>query len=75
MITEAGTFSLLSYKVDSTNGGCENFTGYFLPQFTADRAARGSGNGPEVDPYDREAPIDDSMSATDEEECGTASRS
>lgn len=75
VITEAGTFSLLSYKVDSTNGGCENFTGYFLPQFTADRAARGSGNGPEVDPYDREAPIDDSMSATDEEECGTATRS
>ncbi|MFG2652081.1 hypothetical protein [Streptomyces sp. NPDC048436] len=31
VVTEAGTFSLVSYKVDTTNGGCDTFTGYFTP--------------------------------------------
>ncbi|MFD5892442.1 hypothetical protein [Streptomyces sp. NPDC060366] len=74
VITEAGTFSLLSYKVDATNGGCDNFSGYFVPDFTAERAAKGSGEGPAVDPYDRGTSMDARMEA-DDEECGTATRS
>lgn len=38
-ITEPGTFSLVSYKVDMTNGGCDNHTGYFLPEFGTGRGA------------------------------------
>ncbi|MFE7245145.1 hypothetical protein [Streptomyces sp. NPDC057580] len=75
VITEPGTFSLVSYKVDATNGGCGNFTGYFTPEFTADRAAKGSGNGPEVDPYDRNKSMDARMQEAGEAECGTATRS
>jgi hypothetical protein len=74
VITEPGTFSLVSYKVDATNGGCGNFTGYFTPEFTADRAAKGSGNGPEVDPYDRSKSMDARMQEADGAECGTATR-
>ncbi|MCX4537880.1 hypothetical protein [Streptomyces sp. NBC_01669] len=75
VITEPGTFSLVSYKVDATNGGCGDFTGYFTPEFTADRAAKGSGNGPEVDPYDRNKSMDARMQEAGEAECGTATRS
>lgn len=75
VITEPGTFSLVSYKLDATNGGCSNFTGYFIPEFTADRAAKGSGNGPEVDPYDRSKSMDARMQEASEAECGTATRS
>ncbi|MEV8349775.1 hypothetical protein ACFVTT_13530 [Streptomyces niveus] len=73
VITEKGTFTLLSYKVDATNGGCDNFTGYFLPEFSADRT--GEGSGPEVDPYDRSTSMDTSMDAAGDAECGIASRS
>ncbi|MEU0953392.1 hypothetical protein ABZ353_13750 [Streptomyces niveus] len=73
VITEAGTFSLVSYKVDSTNGGCDNFSGFFRPEFTAERAAKGSGKGPAVDPYDRDTSMDARMA--DKEDCGTATRS
>ncbi|WP_405825025.1 hypothetical protein OG705_31880 [Streptomyces sp. NBC_00838] len=74
VITKAGTFSLLSYKVDATNGGCDNSTGYFLPEFTAERAPEGSGQGPEVDPYDRDTSMDTRMREGEETECGTATR-
>ncbi|MFE7394070.1 hypothetical protein [Streptomyces sp. NPDC057582] len=74
VITEPGTFSLVSYKVDAANGGCGDFTGYFTPEFTADRAAKGSGNGPEVDPYDRNKSMDARMQEAGEAECGTATR-
>jgi hypothetical protein len=75
VITEPGTFSLVSYKVDGTNGGCDTFTGYFTPQFSAERAATGSGDGPEVDPYDRSTSMDERMREAGEAECGTATRS
>ncbi|MET9553754.1 hypothetical protein [Streptomyces sp. NPDC006645] len=73
VITEKGTFTLLSYKVDATNGGCENYTGYFLPEFIADRTDRGSG--PESDPYDRSTSMDANLSEAGDVECGIASRS
>ncbi|MFC9845631.1 hypothetical protein ACFWFF_18860 [Streptomyces sp. NPDC060223] len=75
VITEQGTFSLVSYKMDTTNGGCDNFTGYFIPEFTADRATEGSGSGPEVDPYDRSKSMDARLQEAGEAECGTATRS
>lgn len=75
VITEAGTFSLVSYLVDTTNGGCDTYTGYLTPAFGAERAAPHSADGAEVDPYDRSESMDARMRASDEEECGTATRS
>ncbi|WNO71461.1 MULTISPECIES: hypothetical protein [unclassified Streptomyces] len=72
---EPGTFSLISYKVDTANGGCDTFTGYFTPAFTAERAVSGPGDGPEVDPYDRSTSMDVRMRDAAEAGCGTATRS
>ncbi|MBD9725962.1 hypothetical protein PV755_01875 [Streptomyces caniscabiei] len=74
IITEPGTFSLVSYKVDTTNGGCDNFTGYFTPAFDSDRETSPSGDGPALDPYDRSTSMDERLRQSDEN-CGTASRS
>ncbi|EPH41532.1 hypothetical protein ABT390_08905 [Streptomyces aurantiacus] len=74
VVTAPGTFSLLSYKTDTTNGGCDNVTGYFVPEFGAGRAGTGSGNGREVDPYDRSASMDTRMREAGEAGCGTATR-
>lgn len=67
--TEPGTFSLVSYKVDSTNGGCATPTGYFEPDFG--RGSRDADGTEQVDPFDRDNPIREG-SGTD---CGTATRS
>ncbi|MGA4846784.1 hypothetical protein ACOBQB_11130 [Streptomyces sp. G5(2025)] len=73
---EPGTFSLASYRVDYTNGGCGTVTGYFAPEFGPERAAPGPGKGPEVDPYDRSTPMDARMrEAAAEAGCATATRS
>jgi hypothetical protein len=74
VITEPGTLSLTSYKVNATNGGCGNFTAYFTPGFTADRPPAGSADGPEVDPYDRSTSMDARMKEADDSECGIATR-
>ncbi|MFI0741508.1 hypothetical protein ACH4PU_26035 [Streptomyces sp. NPDC021100] len=71
VVTEPGTFSIVSYKYDMTNGGCGAPTGYFTPPFGTDR--RADGAGPEVDPYDRSAPIRRGEPSRDE--CGRATRS
>ncbi|CCK28533.1 hypothetical protein BN159_4154 [Streptomyces davaonensis JCM 4913] len=75
VVIEPGTFSLVSYKADTTNGGCDTYTGYFTPEFSAERAASGSGDGPEVDPYDRSTSMDARMREADDAGCGTATRS
>ncbi|MFB7648062.1 hypothetical protein ACFC0S_14950 [Streptomyces sp. NPDC056084] len=75
VVTEPGTFSLVSYKADSTNGGCDNATGYFIPQFRAEREAAGSGSGQETDPYDRSKSMDTRMREGGGGKCGTATRS
>ncbi|WP_167352199.1 hypothetical protein [Streptomyces vietnamensis] len=67
VITEKGTFSLLSYKTDMTNGGCDNATGYFRPEFGGGGPAT---SGEAVDPYDRTGPIAEGRAG-----CGTATRS
>ncbi|MEV5612424.1 hypothetical protein [Streptomyces sp. NPDC052225] len=67
--TEPGTVSLLSYRVDSANGGCGTYTGYLVPDFDQDS---GPGDGPTVDPYDRSRTVDERMS--DGGTCGTATR-
>ncbi|NGN63436.1 hypothetical protein G5C51_05900 [Streptomyces sp. A7024] len=72
VITEPGTFSLVSYKADMTNGGCGAPTGYLTPPFgtkSADQAA-----GPEVDPYDRSTSLSERTAASDDG-CRTATRS
>ncbi|MEW2484943.1 hypothetical protein [Streptomyces sp. NPDC048411] len=74
VVIEPGTFSLVSYKVDTTNGGCDTFTGYFTPEFSAERAVTDSGDGPEVDPYDRSTSMDARMQEAAEAGCGTATR-
>ncbi|MET9414429.1 hypothetical protein ABZY03_09600 [Streptomyces klenkii] len=71
VITEPGTFSIVSYKYDMTNGGCGAPTGYFTPPFGTDRRADGAGK--EVDPYDRSAPVGRGGSSGDE--CRRATRS
>ncbi|MFJ5137958.1 hypothetical protein [Streptomyces sp. NPDC088707] len=74
VITEAGTLSLVSYKVDMTNGGCDTHNGYFTPQFGTRGADSGSTDGEVVDPYDRSAPMFGGTGSPDDG-CRTASRS
>ncbi|SER63358.1 hypothetical protein [Streptomyces qinglanensis] len=69
--TEPGTFSIVSYKYDMTNGGCGTPTGYFDPPFGTGRAT--DGDGARIDPYDRSTPVGRSESTADE--CGRATRS
>ncbi|MFE6461182.1 serine/threonine-protein kinase [Streptomyces cinereoruber] len=71
--TEKGTFTLLSYKLDMTNGGCDEPTGYFRPQFGGG-AADTDPNGVRADPYDRTAPLGAGGDGV-REGCGTATRS
>lgn len=71
VITEPGTFSIVSYKYDMTNGGCGAPTGYLTPPFGTD--SRADATGTEIDPYDRSTPVGRGESSTDE--CGTATRS
>ncbi|MEU0687400.1 hypothetical protein [Streptomyces uncialis] len=76
VITERGTFSLISYKVDMTNGGCDDDTGGFLiPAFGAGQGSGGPSGGPELDPYDRSTSMTDLMRESADGECATASRS
>ncbi|OIJ99694.1 hypothetical protein [Streptomyces colonosanans] len=75
IVIEPGTFSLVSYKVDTTNGGCDTFTGYLTPRFNAERAASDPGDGPEVDPYDRSTSMETRMREAGDAGCGTATRS
>jgi len=75
VVVEPGTFSFVSYKVDTTNGGCDTFTGYLTPEFNAERAASRPGDGPEVDPYDRSTSMDTRMREAGDAGCGTATRS
>ncbi|MFF2777143.1 hypothetical protein ACFVU3_19825 [Streptomyces sp. NPDC058052] len=67
--TEKGTFTLLSYKLDMTNGGCGAPTGHFRPEFGGGAPAA-AADGPAVDPYDRTAPLGEGRDG-----CGTATRS
>ncbi|MFF2847689.1 hypothetical protein ACFVT5_15420 [Streptomyces sp. NPDC058001] len=71
VITKPGTFSIVSYKYDMTNGGCGAPTGYFTPPFGTDRRADEAGT--EVDPYDRSVPVGRGEFSGDE--CGKATRS
>ncbi|MFI7289568.1 hypothetical protein ACIBRY_23400 [Streptomyces anulatus] len=75
IVIEPGTFSLVSYKVDTTNGGCDTHTGYLTPAFLAERTAADAGDGAEVDPYDRSTSMEERMREGDDEGCGTATRS
>lgn len=74
IITEPGTFSLVSYLSDTANGGCDNHTGYFVPEFAAERAVTDGSHGDEVDPYDRSTSMDTRMAQGDEDGCGAATR-
>ncbi|MGW8885140.1 hypothetical protein [Streptomyces sp. NPDC055749] len=74
VITERGTFSLVSYRTDTANGGCESSGGYLTPVFGAGNPAAGTDGGPAVDPYDRETSMDERMKSADEG-CGTVTRS
>ncbi|UZI32920.1 hypothetical protein N7925_32940 [Streptomyces sp. CA-278952] len=75
IVIEPGTFSLVSYKVDTTNGGCDTHTGYLTPAFLAERTDAEARDGAEVDPYDRSTSMAERMREGDEEGCGTATRS
>ncbi len=74
VITEAGTLSLVSYKVDMTNGGCDTLTGYFTPEFGGQGSDSGSTDGETVDPYDRSTSMFGGTGSPDGG-CRTASRS
>lgn len=72
VITERGSFSLVSYKVHMTNGGCGDPTGYLVPEYGAEQAA--DADGPAIDPYDRSGPVTEGTAGADGE-CGAATRS
>lgn len=69
--TEPGTFSIVSYKYNMTNGGCDTSTGYLTPPFGTDR--RTDDAGTKIDPYDRSTSVGPGESSVDG--CGTATRS
>ncbi|ROQ81766.1 hypothetical protein EDD95_1360 [Streptomyces sp. CEV 2-1] len=75
VITEPGTMSLVSYALDTTNGGCSAPTGYFVPPFGA-ADEQSADEAHHVDPYDRSKPIGmgDGTAATGDS-CATATRS
>ncbi|MFI8372041.1 hypothetical protein [Streptomyces sp. NPDC085466] len=73
--TEKGTFTLLSYKLDMTNGGCGASTGFFRPTFGGGASDTGADGGRVVDPYDRTGPVADGGGDGDGGGCGTATRS
>lgn len=74
--TKPGTLSIVSYKVDATNGGCDGFNGgYFVPTFDTERDAANPGDGPTVDPYDRSKTMDERIRESGDAHCGTATRS
>ncbi|MEU0980319.1 hypothetical protein ABZ488_13955 [Streptomyces griseus] len=75
IVTEPGTFSLVSYRIDTTNGGCDTYTGYLTPAFLAERTDAAAGDGAEVDPYDRSTTMEERMREAEDEGCGTATRS
>ncbi|WP_093800420.1 hypothetical protein [Streptomyces sp. Wb2n-11] len=75
VITKPGTFSFVSYKADTTNGGCDTVTGYFTQKFAAEQPVAEPGDGPGADPYDRSASMAERMREAADEECGTATRS
>lgn len=72
--TGPGTFSLLSYKVHTTNGGCGTLTGYLVPQYADERGPADADGNPALDPYDRSGPVTGETERADGE-CGTATRS
>lgn len=76
---DAGTFSLVSYNALTTNGGCDPHRGYLMPEFADDRARTDEAPGPAMDPYDRNAPMDDltdprDADADSDTRCGRATR-
>ncbi|MER8030495.1 hypothetical protein ABTZ78_16200 [Streptomyces bauhiniae] len=72
--TEPGTFSIVSYKYDMTNGGCGTPTGYFVPPFDASHPTNESDR--QVDPYDTDKPFGSGGSGGSAgDECGRATRS
>lgn len=73
VITEPGTFSLASYKVHTTNGGCGEPTGYLVPVYASEQRTN-DGADPTMDPYDRSTPVIGG-SKTPDGGCGTATRS
>ncbi|MFK8909855.1 hypothetical protein [Streptomyces sp. YS-3] len=70
VITEQGTFSLVSYKIDVTNGGCGIPNGYLTPALGAERDT-GAADGPGIDPYNRSTSMDQRM---EKKGCGVATR-
>ncbi len=74
VVTAPGTFSLVSYKVDMTNGGCDTHTGYFTPEFGEGSHATGTAADATVDPYDRSTSMDEGPESADDG-CRTATRS
>lgn len=75
IVTEPGTFTMISYRSDTANGGCTNHTGYFIPVFAAERAVDdGLNDGAVVDPYDRNPSMDTLVPDEGQGKCGTATR-
>ncbi|MEU4931379.1 hypothetical protein AB0G54_33550 [Streptomyces yokosukanensis] len=75
VVTESGTFSLLSYKSDTTNGGCGTYTGYLTPEFDTGQGSPSPDDGPTIDPYDRSTSIAPGRHGEGDTACGTATRS
>ncbi|MFH9610284.1 hypothetical protein [Streptomyces sp. NPDC017448] len=75
IITEPGTFSVVSYKLDTTNAGCGVHDGYLHPAFLSDRTGADTDDGRAVDPYDRSRPIEERKRKPGDRRCDTATRS
>ncbi|MFH8973175.1 hypothetical protein [Streptomyces sp. NPDC017890] len=70
---EQGTLNLKTYEVRTYNDECGVYDGYLHPAFPHTAATGAPGTGPAADPYDRSQAMGQE-SASDEEECGTVTR-
>ncbi|MGW1225130.1 hypothetical protein [Streptomyces sp. NPDC001478] len=72
---EPDTFSLIVFRTDAANGGCANRTGFYVPEFAADRQARdGSLEGAPKDPYERDTSMAERVPKDGGDRCGRVTR-
>ncbi|MFE6891180.1 hypothetical protein [Streptomyces sp. NPDC057694] len=76
VVTEPGTFGMISFESSNSNAGCDTTSGYYEPGFADDADTTGQPHdGATVDPYDRSGSLTEQLRADADKGCGTASRS
>ncbi|MYW64275.1 hypothetical protein GTY65_09340 [Streptomyces sp. SID8379] len=75
VVTEPGTFGLVSFKTTTSNAGCDNTGGYLTPYTDDTDGTAQPHDGSTVDPFDRSRSLEEQLRADGDKGCGTATRS